>query len=84
MSASTKQVVDKESNANGGMLVIATSIPDKREWIQWRGRTGRQDRPGQFHVVLNAQSKPFSDPKHSNLLTKLKSLSEDAKVCNTL
>ena len=28
------QVIDKEANANGGMLVIATSIPDEREWIQ--------------------------------------------------
>lgn len=54
------QVVDKESNANGGMLVIATSIPDEREWIQWRGRTARQDRPGQFFVVLDKQGKPFS------------------------
>ena len=36
------QVVDKESNLNGGMLVIATSIPDEREWIQWKGRTARQ------------------------------------------
>ena len=47
------QVVDKEANANGGMLVIATSIPDEREWIQWKGRTARQDRPGQFYVILN-------------------------------
>jgi len=72
------QVVDKEANANGGMLVIATSIPDEREWIQWKGRTARQDRPGQFHVILNKQAKPFSDkPK---LEMKLKKLSEDAKI----
>jgi len=54
------QVVDKESNANGGMLVIATSIPDEREWIQWKGRTARQDRPGQFYVILDEKAKPFS------------------------
>jgi len=24
------------------MLVIATSVPDEREWIQWKGRTARQ------------------------------------------
>ena len=41
------QVVDREANANGGMLVVATSMPDEREWIQWKGRTARQDRPGQ-------------------------------------
>ena len=49
------QVMDKLSLKNGGMFVIATSVPDEREWIQWRGRTARQDRPGQFHVVLNRQ-----------------------------
>ena len=57
------RVVDKEANANGGMLVIATSIPDEREWIQWKGRTARQDRPGQFHVVLNTKAKPFDGNK---------------------
>ena len=41
--------MDKDANANGGMLVIATSVPDEREWIQWRGRTARQDRPGQCY-----------------------------------
>jgi len=72
------QVVDKEANANGGMLVIATSIPDEREWIQWKGRTARQDRPGQFHVILNKQAKPFSEkPK---LEGKLKKMSEDTKI----
>ena len=55
------QVMDKDANANGGMLVIATSVPDEREWIQWRGRTARQDRPGQYYVVLNAQAPPFSE-----------------------
>ena len=53
--------MDKEANANGGMLVIATSVPDEREWIQWRGRTARQDRPGQFHVGLSRQASPFAE-----------------------
>jgi len=75
------QVVDKEANANGGLLVIATSIPDKREWIQWKGRTARQDRPGQFHVVLNAKARPFTDPKQKKLQSTLRNMSsEDAKV----
>ena len=43
------------------MLVIAMSIPDEREWIQWKGRTARQDRPGQFHVVLDRSAPPFSE-----------------------
>jgi len=45
------------------MLVIATSVPDEREWIQWKGRTARQDRPGQFYVILNTKAKPFTDKK---------------------
>ena len=64
------QVVDKEANANGGMLVIATSIPDEREWIQWKGRTARQDRPGQFYVVLDQSAKPFA--KNRELLSRVK------------
>ena len=64
------QVVDKEANANGGMLVIATSIPDEREWIQWKGRTARQDRPGQFYVILNEKSKLFKEK--SGLASKVK------------
>ena len=66
------QVADKESNANGGMLVVATSIPDEREWIQWKGRTARQDRPGQFVVLLNSQAKPLSEPKAKRALAKLR------------
>lgn len=75
-------MVDREANANGGMLVIATSIPDKREWIQWKGRTARQDRPGQFQVVLNLKSKPFTDPKHKKLPAMLRAptMTEDGKV----
>jgi len=64
------QVMDKEANANGGMLVIATSVPDEREWIQWKGRTARQDRPGQYLVVLNTRAKPFEGNKE--LLKKVR------------
>ena len=28
--------MDEKANAHGGMLVIATSIPDAREWTQWK------------------------------------------------
>ena len=34
--------MDEGANAHGGMLVIATDVPDAREWIQWKGRTARQ------------------------------------------
>ena len=73
------QVVDKEANANGGMLVIATSIPDEREWIQWKGRTARQDRPGQFIVVLDETTPPFSEPAHKKLAGKLRKMIGAAK-----
>jgi len=66
------QVNDKEANANGGMLVIATSIPDEREWIQWRGRTARQDRPGQFVVVLNTKGAPFDSTVNRGLSSRLR------------
>ena len=65
------QVMDKEANANGGMLVIATSIPDEREWIQWKGRTARQDRPGQFYVILDQRAAPFSEAQHKALAGKV-------------
>ena len=75
------QVVDREANANGGMLVIATSIPDEREWIQWKGRTARQDRPGQFYVLLDKSAKPFTEPKQRKLAQRLaKMTSEDLKI----
>jgi hypothetical protein len=48
-------VMDPTTDKNGGMLVIATSIPDTREWIQWKGRTARQDRRGQYCVILSRQ-----------------------------
>ena len=51
--------MDEGANAHGGMLVIATDVPDAREWIQWKGRTARQDRPGQYHVVLSEEEEPF-------------------------
>ena len=72
------QVVDKEANANGGMLVIATSVPDEREWIQWKGRTARQDRPGQFYVILDESGAPFNDKAHGKLASKLKGVSAEA------
>ena len=62
------------------MLVIATSMPDEREWIQWKGRTARQDRPGQYYVLLDRTQPPF-DRRHRGLASKLTRLpSDQAKV----
>jgi len=69
---------DEFANTNGGMLVIATSIPDTREWIQWKGRTARQDRPGQFYVVMSQQDAMFVD--HPTLAADLNGKSDDEKI----
>lgn len=43
-------------NAEGGLLVILTSIPNSaRDFRQWIGRTGRKDNKGQYSVILNRQ-----------------------------
>ena len=64
--------LDERANAEGGMLVVATSIPDAREWAQWKGRTARQDRPGQYLVVLSAEDEPFaSEPGLAEALSAL-------------
>lgn len=42
-------------------MVVMTSIPDsEREWVQWKGRTARQDRAGQYKVILNQHDDVFS------------------------
>ena len=48
------RVQDEAVNDAGGLLVIMMTIPsNEREYVQWRGRTGRNDRRGQFAVVLD-------------------------------
>lgn len=37
-------------------MVVMTSVPNEREWIQWKGRTARQDKKGQFSVVLSKEN----------------------------
>merc|ERR1712048_1189537 len=50
------RVVDPEIDGKGGLLVILTWVPwSEREWIQFLGRTGRQDRNGQHAVLLNGK-----------------------------
>eukprot|EP01048_Picozoa_sp_COSAG05_P040357 COSAG05_NODE_20626_length_278_cov_0.575419_1_plen_87_part_10 len=42
-------------------MVIITDIPDsQREWVQWIGRTARQDKNGQISVLLNRQDEFLS------------------------
>jgi len=56
------------------MLVIAMDMPDAREWAQWKGRTARQDRPGQYYVTLCEEDPPFRDePELADHLRQLSS-----------
>ena len=55
------QVSSDTVNDNGGLMVVMTSIPDsEREWIQWKGRTARQDRNGQYKVILDETDDVFN------------------------
>ena len=69
---------DTRANLNGGLLVIATSIPDTREWIQWKGRTARQDKPGQYKVILSRDDDAFQDRDVLQRFISLKS--DDEKI----
>jgi hypothetical protein len=58
------RINDDEVNAAGGLVVIATSIPEsEREWAQWKGRTARNDRRGRYAVILSKEDEPIAaDP----------------------
>ena len=54
--------LSEDANAAGGMLVIATSIPDAREWAQWKAHSAAGP-AGQYMVVLAEDDEPFgSEP----------------------
>ena len=56
------RVADSTVDDAGGLLVIAACFPDtEREWTQWRGRTARNDRAGQYAVLLERSDEPVSD-----------------------
>jgi hypothetical protein len=53
--------MDDKVNDAGGLLVIISYIPEEgeRDWIQWKGRTARKDRRGQYSVMLSRQDEPL-------------------------
>jgi hypothetical protein len=53
--------MDDKVNDAGGLLVIISYIPveGERDWIQWKGRTARKDRRGQYSVMLSRQDEPL-------------------------
>ena len=60
-------VRDESANFEGGLLVIALTVPAGRDWIQWKGRTARGDRKGQLSVILNREDPMFEFVKESDL-----------------
>eukprot|EP00929_Paragymnodinium_shiwhaense_P025787 TRINITY_DN15519_c0_g1_i1.p1 TRINITY_DN15519_c0_g1~~TRINITY_DN15519_c0_g1_i1.p1 ORF type:complete len:1641 (-),score=534.53 TRINITY_DN15519_c0_g1_i1:309-5231(-) len=50
------RVTDPDADRAGGLLLIVQYIPKQsRDWVQYLGRTARQDRRGQWMAVLNAK-----------------------------
>jgi len=48
------------------MAVICCTIPDsEREWIQWKGRTARNDNKGQYAVILRRDEEKLKELKDS-------------------
>lgn len=77
------KVMDDDIDKNGGMLVIATSVPDKREWIQWKGRTARQDKRGQFAVILSEEDAPFQEEdgkKKKDVISRFRGKNADERI----
>jgi hypothetical protein len=55
-------VNDESADDNGGLMVITTLMPEsERDWIQWKGRTARNDRKGQYAVILRASESPINN-----------------------
>eukprot|EP00929_Paragymnodinium_shiwhaense_P063272 TRINITY_DN3161_c0_g3_i1.p1 TRINITY_DN3161_c0_g3~~TRINITY_DN3161_c0_g3_i1.p1 ORF type:complete len:1788 (+),score=434.49 TRINITY_DN3161_c0_g3_i1:61-5424(+) len=56
------RVVDPAVDEKGGLLLILMWVSwSQREWVQFLGRTARQDHQGQVAVYLNGQSREVSD-----------------------
>jgi hypothetical protein len=56
------RINDEDVDRSGGLLVIAMSIPEsEREFIQWKGRTARGDRQGQWALILNLEDTPLKE-----------------------
>jgi hypothetical protein len=56
------RTTDADVDNAGGLLVLATGFPaSEREWVQWLGRTARNDRKGQYGVLLQRSEPPIKD-----------------------
>jgi hypothetical protein len=56
------RVVDPKIDEKGGLLLILTWVPwSEREWVQFLGRTSRQDHVGQYAVFLDGEDDRVQD-----------------------
>jgi hypothetical protein len=54
--------VDPQIDEKGGLLLILTWVPwSEREWVQFLGRTARQDHTGQYAVFLDNEDDRVQD-----------------------
>jgi len=50
------QMLDEVADKLGGLMLVVMHVPpSRRDWIQYKGRTARQNWRGQYCVVLNAE-----------------------------
>lgn len=65
------RILDDGADKAGGLCVIACQIPSsEREWTQWKGRTARNDRKGQYAVILSVHDEPLKG--NTELLAEIK------------
>mmetsp|Transcript_81068 Transcript_81068/g.216527 ORF Transcript_81068/g.216527 Transcript_81068/m.216527 type:complete len:616 (-) Transcript_81068:164-2011(-) len=63
------RVTNPQADKHGGLLLIITAVPRvQRDWVQYLGRTGRQDNHGQWSVVLNRLDYKNDEEKHGQRL----------------
>jgi len=64
------RVDDPDVDERGGLLLILTVMPtSQRDWTQYMGRTARQDRKGQFCLVLCCEDYASLSKRFNEALT---------------
>ena len=72
-------IFDDHVNTSGGLAVILSHIPpSERDWIQWKGRTARGDRNGQYSVILCKEDGPIKS--NNNVLAEFRTGDERSNL----
>eukprot|EP00931_Biecheleriopsis_adriatica_P004502 TRINITY_DN106161_c0_g1_i1.p1 TRINITY_DN106161_c0_g1~~TRINITY_DN106161_c0_g1_i1.p1 ORF type:complete len:1910 (+),score=459.26 TRINITY_DN106161_c0_g1_i1:54-5783(+) len=65
------QMLDEDADKLGGLMLLVMHVPpSRRDWIQYKGRTARQNWRGQYCVVLNAEEYRALDQGRGESLPK--------------